>query len=58
MLTHAVQVEVRGGGEARWWETIAAFDVEDAANNYAAKCRHSTGYRYRVVPYTGGTESE
>ncbi len=50
-LVAAVQCEIHGGGTAKWWDTIAAFDVDSVAEDYAKSCQQANpNRRYRVVP--------
>ena len=47
-LTHIVLVQ---WGEDRPWEGMAAFNVEEVAEDYAERCRKAnegTGLKYRV----------
>jgi hypothetical protein len=54
-LTHAVQVRVTGGGGGQWWQTIAAFDVSEVAQQYARDCANcAAGSQYRVVALDTG----
>jgi hypothetical protein len=51
-LSHVVQVEETAGR----WETLAAFNVERVALEYAAQCA-KTGRTYRVKPLEHWVES-
>ena len=45
-LTHAVQLSNRG----RYWETIAAFNSEQMAKDYAIDYCRLSGVDLRVIP--------
>ena len=52
-LEYLVDVLETTGGGGQYWETIAAFNVEVAAENYANECREANpGRDYRVRDFT------
>lgn len=56
-LTHVVQVGTPSNNGmaagATIWESIAAFNVEGVADDYANECRRITGRQYRVKVLEG-----